>query len=59
MKKKTKNAFRYPEYAKMRHGDDILTLQIRHGSTCGQHAAVRFLSFPRAGTDMLDYNNPP
>ena len=27
-----------PEYAQMRHGDVILTLQWRHGSTCGQRA---------------------
>ena len=31
-----------PEYAKIRHGHIILTLQRRHGSTCGQRAAVRF-----------------
>ena len=30
------------EYAEMRHGDVILTLQWRHGSTCGQRAAVHF-----------------
>ena len=31
-----------PEYAELRHGDAILILQRRHGSTCGQRAAVRF-----------------
>ena len=30
-----------PEYAEMRHGDVILTLQWRHGLTCGQREAVR------------------
>ena len=38
----------------MRHGDVILTLQWRHGSTCGHHAAVHFLSFPQVGTGMWD-----
>ena len=41
-----------PGYAEVRHADVILTLQLRHGSTCGQRVAdVRlfvFLSFPRA-----------
>ena len=37
-----------PEFAEMRHSGVILTLQRRHGSTCGQRAAVRFLSFPMA-----------
>ena len=32
------------------------TLQWRHGSTYSQCAAVRFLSFPRAGTGMWDGN---
>ena len=41
-----------PEYAEMRHGDVILTLQCRYGSTCGQRAAVCFLSFLRAGTEV-------
>ena len=36
----------------MQHGDVILTLQWRHWTTCNQRAAVRFLSFPRAGTGM-------
>ena len=44
------------EYAKMRHGDVILTLQWRHGSMCGQHAAdvqlFCFLSFQQAGTGI-------
>ena len=43
-----------PEYAVMRHGDDILSLQWPHGTTRGQRAAVRFLSFPRTGTGMGD-----
>ena len=37
----------------MRHGDVILTLQWRHGSS----ASVCFLSFPRAGTGVWDRNN--
>ena len=44
-----------PECAEMRHGDAILTLQWRHGSTCGRSAAVRcslFVASPRAGTGM-------
>ena len=39
-----------PKFAEMRLGDVILTLQRRNRSTCGQHVAVRFLSFPRAYT---------
>ena len=35
----------------MRYGDVILTLQQPNGTT-GGHMAVRFLSFPRAGTGM-------
>ena len=54
------NASRNPEFAEMRHGDAILTLQHfiwRHGSTCGQRADdVRLFVFlsllPRAGTGM-------
>ena len=34
----------YPKYAEMRHGDVILTLQSRHGSMYGQHAAVFIFS---------------
>ena len=41
-----------PEFAEMRHGDVILTLQGCHRSTCGQRTAVHFLSFPRAGTKV-------
>ena len=40
----------------MPHGDVILTLQLCHGLTCGQRAAVHFLSFPRAGMGMRDRN---
>ena len=43
-----------PEYAEMRHRDVIFTLQLRHGSTCDQREAIRFLSFPRAGTGVCD-----
>ena len=31
-----------PEFAEMRHGDVILTLQLHRRSTCGQRAVVRF-----------------
>ena len=31
-----------PEYAEMRHGDVILTLQRSHGSTCGKRAVFFF-----------------
>ena len=44
-----KNNKRLPgnsEFAGMRHGDVILTLQLRHGSTCDQRAANIFLIFP-------------
>ena len=33
-------------------GDLILTFQWRHGSTCDQRVAVRFLPFPWAGTGI-------
>ena len=45
-----------PEYAEKRNDAVILTFQRRHGSTCGKHAAVRFLSSPRAGTGVLVRN---
>ena len=41
-----------PEFAEKPHSDAILTLQWRHGSTCGQRADdVRLFGFifPRAG----------
>ena len=35
-----------PEYTEMQYGDVISTLQWRHGSTCGQHAAdVQLFTF--------------
>ena len=40
-----------PQYAEMRHGDVILTLQLRHGSTCDRRA-TDVLPFPRAGTGL-------
>ena len=51
-KKTRKRLPENPEYAEMRHGDVILTLQLCHGLTCAQRAAVHFLSFPRAGMGM-------
>ena len=40
-----------PEYAEMQHGDLILTLQWRHGLTCGKRA-VDVCLFVKAGTGM-------
>ena len=40
------------KYAEMQPDDVILTLQWRHGSTCGRRAAVRFFIFP---TDWYGY----
>ena len=37
--------FKNPEYSEMPHGDVILTLQWRHGSTCGQ-GDCSFFIFP-------------
>ena len=48
-----------PEYAEMRNGDIILSLQWRHGTTCGRCAAVHFLSFPRAGMGMVKTTEIP
>ena len=44
-------------YAEMLYGDIILTLQLRHRLTCGQHAAVHSLSFSRDCTGMIGKNN--
>ena len=46
-----------PQYAEMRHDGVILTLQWHHGSTCGQRAAVRFSSFPRASKGLSDHTS--
>ena len=54
--KNMKKTSRKSWYAEMRRDDVILTLQWRHGSTCDQRAAVRFLSFPRAGMGVWDRN---
>ena len=43
--KREKNFQKNPEYADVRHGDVILTLQSNHEATCGQHAADVWLSY--------------
>ena len=49
-----------PEYADMRHGDVILIVQGRHGSTCSQCAAdVRlFISFYISHRLVRVHGNP-
>ena len=46
-----------PEYAEMRHGDVILTLQWREGSTCDQRTAVRFFSLGLVRVSHMGKNN--
>ena len=47
-----------PEFAKMRHGDVIFTVQWRHGSTCGQWVAnMRLFVFYLSLRLVLVYQN--
>ena len=47
-----------PKYAEMRHGDGILSLQCRHGTTYDQRAAdVRLFVFYRTHLSHIGKNN--
>ena len=56
LEKTLKRLSENPHYAEMRHGDVILhvnDITDRHAASVRRHGAA-FLSFPRAGTGMLD-----